>query len=102
MMPVVALWIKFPCRPNSRRGKRASRATTLCRLFEPRLRPRLSSGDSDKVGNLPIEREVTIYGLHATALQLIGLEHERLTFYHDGTNRRLTDVHGQVVEALIA
>ena len=41
----------------------------------------------------------TIYDLHATILHLLGLDHERLTFYHNGIERRLTDVHGEVVHA---
>ncbi len=62
----------------------------------------LTHGRSDELGNLPVEDEVTIYDLHATSLHLMGLDHERLTFYHNGINRRLTDVHGRVVEPLIA
>ena len=62
----------------------------------------LAYGSSDDVGYKPAENEVTIYDLHATALHLMGLDHERLTFYHNGINRRLTDVHGRVIEALLA
>ena len=35
-------------------------------------------------------------------LHLLGLDHERLTFYHNGIERRLTDVHGQVIEAVLS
>jgi len=41
-------------------------------------------------------------GLHATVLHLLGLDHKRLTFYHNGIHRRLTDVHGEVVRELLA
>ena len=58
-------------------------------------------GTSDEVGYKPAENPVTIYDLHATALHLMGLDHERLTFYHNGINRRLTDVHGHVLEGLL-
>jgi hypothetical protein len=44
----------------------------------------------------------TIYDLHATLLHLLGLDHERLTFYHNGIERRLTDVHGRVVKGVLA
>ncbi len=66
------------------------------------LVPGLSYGASDELGYKPAESPVTIYDLHATALHLLGLDHERLTFYHNGIDRRLTDVHGRVIEALIA
>ena len=38
------------------------------------------------------------YDLHATILHLLGIDHERLTFRHNGIDRRLTDVHGQVID----
>ena len=66
------------------------------------LSPGLSYGASDELGYRPAENPVTIYDLHATALHLLGLDHERLTFYHNGIDRRLTDVHGRVIEALLA
>ena len=40
-----------------------------------------------------------VYDLHATILHLLGIDHERLTFRHNGTDRRLTDVHGHVIRA---
>jgi len=42
------------------------------------------------------------YDLHATILHLMGIDHTRLTFRHNGTNRRLTDVHGHVVHEILA
>jgi hypothetical protein len=35
-------------------------------------------------------------------LRLLGLEHEKLTYYHNGANRRLTDVHGHVIDRILA
>jgi len=48
-----------------------------------------------------VENVATIYDLHATILHLLGLDHERLTFYHNGIERRLTDVHGEVLKEVI-
>jgi hypothetical protein len=45
---------------------------------------------------------VTVHDFHATILHLLGLDHERLTYYHNGLERRLTDVHGEVVRAVLA
>ena len=42
------------------------------------------------------------YDLHATILHLMGIDHTRLTFRHNGIDRRLTDVHGHVVEPILA
>lgn len=66
------------------------------------VKPGFAYGESDDFGRKPAGNPVTVYDFHATALHLLGLDHERLTFYHNGTRRRLTDVHGHVVEGLIA
>jgi uncharacterized protein (DUF1501 family) len=42
------------------------------------------------------------YDLHATILHLLGINHEKLTFRHNGSDRRLTDVHGQVINEVLA
>ena len=48
------------------------------------------------------ERDVaTVYDFHATILHLLGLNHERLTYYHNGLERRLTDVHGHVIKDVL-
>jgi arylsulfatase A-like enzyme len=59
-------------------------------------------GATDEVGYFVAENPVTIYDFHATILHLLGLDHTRLTFYHNGIQRRLTDVHGHVVSGLLA
>lgn len=59
-------------------------------------------GATDEVGYFVTENKVTIPDFHATILHLLGLDHEKLTFYHNGINRRLTDVHGHVVDPVLA
>jgi hypothetical protein len=61
-----------------------------------------SYGATDEFGYQAIENVATVYDLHATVLQLLGLDHERLSFYHNGIERRLTDVHGKVIGELLA
>jgi len=60
-----------------------------------------SYGATDEFGYQAVENVATIYDLHATILHLLGLDHERLSFYHNGIERRLTDVHGQVLQELL-
>ncbi len=59
-------------------------------------------GVTDDVGYFVGQDKVTIPDFHATILHLLGLDHEKLTFYHNGINRRLTDVHGKVIEGILA
>jgi hypothetical protein len=61
-----------------------------------------SYGATDEFGYRAVEKVTTIYDLHATVLHLLGLEHTRLTFYHNGSARRLTDVHGHVIREVLA
>jgi hypothetical protein len=60
-----------------------------------------SHGATDEFGHKAVEKVVTTYDFHATLLHLLGLDHERLSFYHNGIERRLTDVHGQVVREIL-
>jgi hypothetical protein len=59
-------------------------------------------GLSDEWSWRAVENATTCYDFHATILHLLGIDHEKLTFYHNGTNRRLTDVHGKVVREVLA
>ena len=61
-----------------------------------------SHGATDEFGYTAAEKPATIYDLHATVLHLLGLDHERLSFYHNGIERRLTDVHGEVIKDVLA
>ena len=57
-------------------------------------------GATDEFGYRAVEKVTTVYDLHATILHLLGLDHERLTYYHNGFERRLTDVHGHVIDEI--
>ena len=59
-------------------------------------------GATDEFGYKAVENVATIYDLHATILHILGLDHTRLSFYNNGIERRLTDVHGHVIEPILA
>jgi hypothetical protein len=61
-----------------------------------------SLGETDEFGHLAVRDRVHMHDLHATLLHLMGLDHEKLTFRHDGRDFRLTDVFGNVVREVIA
>ncbi|MEZ6041840.1 MAG: DUF1501 domain-containing protein [Planctomycetaceae bacterium] len=60
-----------------------------------------SYGSSDDMGWKAAENPCYSYDLHATALHLLGIDHEQLTWYQNGIPRRLTDVHGHVIKDII-
>jgi hypothetical protein len=59
-------------------------------------------GQSDDFSYQAAEGKTECYDLHATILHLLGIDHERLTFRHNGIDRRLTDVHGHVIREVLA
>lgn len=59
-------------------------------------------GATDEFGYRAVENVSTVYDFHATILHMLGLHHKRLSFYHNGIERRLTDVHGHVIHELLA
>ena len=66
------------------------------------VKPGLSYGQTDAYGYNVTDRGVHVHDLHATILHLLGIDHERLTYKHQGRWYRLTDVHGNVVKPVLA
>jgi len=65
------------------------------------VKPGVSIGESDPWSWKSVENPHTTYDFHATVLHLLGINHEQLTFRNNGANRRLTDVHGHVMNELL-
>ncbi|GMU91887.1 MAG: hypothetical protein AMXMBFR4_09450 [Candidatus Hydrogenedentota bacterium] len=61
-----------------------------------------SYGETDEVGYRAAVDPVSVHDLHATILALTGIDHERLTYHHNGRDFRLTDVSGQVIRKILA
>jgi arylsulfatase A-like enzyme len=83
-------------------GRDHNRYGFSCWLAGAGLRPGMAYGATDEVGWKAVEGVVPWHDFHATVLHLLGLDHERLTYYHNGIRRRLTNVHGQLVRAILA
>ena len=68
------------------------------------IRGGVTAGQSDEWGYKPLDRAnpTQVYDIHATMLHLLGIDHKQLTVRHNGIDRRLTDVHGHVVNDLLA
>ena len=62
----------------------------------------VSFGATDEIGYKAVQDVLSVHDLNATILHLLGLDHERLTFRHNGLERRLTDVHGHVIDEILA
>ncbi len=66
------------------------------------IRPGLAYGQTDELGFHITDNPVHIHDLQATIMHLMGIDHERLTYFHQGREFRLTDVHGKVISDIVA
>jgi len=61
-----------------------------------------SYGETDEVGYRSVKDRVSVHDFHATMLHLLGLDHTKLTYFHNGRDFRLTDVAGDVIKSILA
>ena len=66
------------------------------------LKKGFAYGATDEIGWKAVENRVAWHDFHATILHLLGIDHTRLTYYHNGIQRRLTNVHGELVKGILA
>ena len=66
------------------------------------IKPGVAHGRSDDWGYQAVEGKAYCYDFHATVLHLLGIDHTQLTFRQNGIDRRLTDVHGHVINEIVA
>ena len=73
-----------------------------CWLAGAGVKPGVSHGATDELGQRAVQDIHPLYDFNATILHLLGLDHERLTFEHNGVRRRLTNVEGHVIREVLA
>ncbi|EMI20794.1 secreted protein containing DUF1501 [Rhodopirellula maiorica SM1] len=83
-------------------GRDHNRYGFSCWMAGAGLKPGIAVGSTDELGWKAVERPIPWHDFHATVLHLFGIDHEKLTFYHNGIQRRLTNVHGDVVREALA
>jgi hypothetical protein len=66
------------------------------------VKPGVSHGITDELGQKAVQDIHPLYDFNATILHLLGLNHEQLTFEHNGIQRRLTNVEGKVIREVLA
>ena len=92
---------RMPCSQGTK-GRDHNPFTFTSWLAGGGIRGGVSYGESDSWSYKAVVNPTYCYDLHATVLHLLGIDHEQLTFRHNGIDRRLTDVHGQVIREIIA
>jgi hypothetical protein len=92
---------RMPCSQGSK-GRDHNPYTFTAWLAGGGIKGGISYGESDEWSYQAVHKIAYCYDLHATVLHLLGINHEKLTFRHNGIDRRLTDVHGEVISELLA
>ncbi len=96
----IVLWTtefgRMPCSQGSK-GRDHNPFTFTNWLAGGGIKGGVTYGASDEWSFRAAEKPTYCYDVHATILHLLGIDHERLTFRHNGIDRRLTDVHGHVI-----
>lgn len=72
-----------------------------CWLTGAGVKRGVSHGRTDDLGRKAVENVLSLYDFHATILHLLGLDHEQLTFEHNGISRRLTNVEGEIIHQVL-
>lgn len=83
-------------------GRDHNRYAFSCWMAGAGVKKGCAVGATDDIGWKTVERPIPWHDFHATVLHLMGIDHETLTYYHNGIQRRLTNVHGEVVTEAIA
>jgi hypothetical protein len=92
---------RMPCSQGGK-GRDHNPSTFTSWLAGGGIKGGATYGVSDEWSYKAVQNLTYCYDLHATMLHLLGIDHTRLTFHHNGIDRRLTDVHGQVIHEVLA
>ena len=82
-------------------GRDHNKYAFSCWLAGAGVKPGTAHGATDEIGWKVAQNPVPWHDFHATVLHLLGIDHEKLTYYHNGIKRRLTNVHGGVVKGIL-
>src|SRR5262249_55432058 len=92
---------RMPCSQGGK-GRDHNPAAFTTWLAGGGIKGGVTHGESDEWSYKAAKPATYCYDVHATLLHLLGIDHEKLTFRHNGVDRRLTDVHGHVVSQILA
>lgn len=93
---------RMPFFQQGARGRDHNPDGFTCWMTGAGVKPGVSYGMTDELGQKAVQDIRPLYDFNATILHLLGFDHERLTFLHNGIERRLTNVEGDVIEEILS
>ncbi len=92
---------RMPTHQDGTTGRDHNPDAFTCWMMGAGVKGAVSYGATDEFGRRAEVNMTTVWDFYATVLHLLGFDHERLTWYHNGLDRRLTDVHGSVISEVL-
>ncbi len=92
---------RMPTHQAGTAGRDHNPDALTCWMMGAGIKGGISYGATDPFGRRALTDKTSIWDFYATVLHLLGLDHERLTYYNDGLDRRLTDVHGHILHKIL-
>ena len=92
---------RMPTRQEGTTGRDHNPDGFTCWMMGAGVKGGTSYGATDEFGRRAVENPATVWDFYATVLHTLGFQHERLTYYYNGLDRRLTDVHGKVIREIL-
>lgn len=93
---------RMPTHQENTTGRDHNPDAFTCWMMGAGVKPGVSYGATDEFGRRAVEKITNVWEFYATVLQILGLDFNRLSFYHNGLDRKLTDVHGKVIREILA
>ncbi|MBT7982266.1 MAG: DUF1501 domain-containing protein [Akkermansiaceae bacterium] len=93
---------RMPFLQGNGTGRDHNPGAFTCFLAGAGVKEGYSYGESDEFGFEAVLNRTSVFDFNATILHLLGIDHERMTYYHNGLERRLTNVHGHVVTDILS
>ncbi len=93
---------RMPFLQGNGTGRDHNPGAFTCFLAGAGVKEGYSYGESDEFGFEAVLNRTSVFDFNATILHLLGIDHERMTYYHNGLERRLTNVHGHVVTDVLS
>jgi hypothetical protein len=106
MQDTLVLWTtefgRMPTHQAGTAGRDHNPDGFTCWMMGGGIKPGVSYGATDEFGRRAVEHPTTVWDFYATVLHVLGFDHTRLTWYYNGLDRRITDVHGNLLHAILA
>lgn len=93
---------RMPTHQSETSGRDHNPDGFTCWMMGAGIKGGTSYGATDEFGRRAAMNPTTVWDFYATVMHLLGFNHEQLTWYHNGLNRRITDVHGHVIDEVLA